>query len=204
MPINRVSVMAVVLALTLSLAALARAGSGAGDPPRAPGNGDERRHGITVLMPDGSPAISKKIMLIVEVSWEVGEEEKRRPYASSSIAASKNMLRVVGVTRMVGELESLGPYGPLSSDEKGFLTLPEEVLRAAEKQQSFRKVGNFFPRIIIYDQPSDAVVLKGGGFVSSKDIYFGRPRSVKLNQCRLDDGERTEFFAGWRNNPVIR
>ena len=195
MKINCISGMAAVLTIALSLVVLARTGR-AGVSAGVPENRDESRKGITVLMPDGSPAISKNIMLIVDVNWEVGKEETMRPYGTSSIAASKNMMRVVGVTRKVGEMERLGPYGPLSSDEKGFLPFPEEVLRVAGKQHSFRNVGNFFPRIIMYDQPSDSVVLKGGGFLNSKDLFFGRPKHVKLIQCRLDEEEKREFFAG--------
>jgi hypothetical protein len=191
--INRISAMAAVMSIAISLVVFARTGM-AGESAGVPVKRDASLKGIKVLMPDGSPAISKKIMLIVDVNWEVGEEETIRPYCTSSIAASKNMLRVVGVTRKVSEMERLGPYGPLSSDEKGFLPLPEEVLRAAGKKQSFRNVGNFFPRIILYVQPSDSVVLKGGGFFSSKDIFLGRPKSVKLNQCRLDEEEKREFF----------
>ena len=195
MKIIRISAVSAVLVIALSLVVFARAGR-AGVSAGVPEKGDENRKGITVLMPDGSPAISENIMLIVDVNWEVGEEEAMRLYGASSIAASKNMIRVVGVTRKVGEMERLGPYGPLSSDEKGFLPLPEEVLRAAGKYQSFRNVGNFFPRIIMYDQPSDSVVLKGGGFLNSKDLFFGRTKSVKLTQCRLDEEEKREFFAG--------
>jgi hypothetical protein len=187
--------MAAAMSFALFLVVFARAGM-AVESAGVPVKRAESQKGIKVLMPDGFPATSKKIMLIVDVNWEVGEEETMRPYGTSSIAASKNMLRVVGVTRKVGEMERLGPYGPLSSDENGFLPFPEEVLRAAGKQQSFRNVGNLFPRIMMYDQPSDSVVLKGGGFLNSKDLFFGRPKSVKLIQCRLDEEEKREFFAG--------
>lgn len=193
MKINRISTVSAVLVIALSLVVFARAGM-AGVPAGVPEKGDDNRKGITVLLPDGSPAISNNIMLIVDVNWEVGEEEAMRSYGTSSIAASKNMIRVVGVTRKVGEMERLGPYGPLSSDEKGFLPLPEEVLRAAGKYQSFRNVGNFFPRIIMYDQQSDSVVFKGGGFLNSKDLFFGRTKSVKLTRSRLDDEEKRDFF----------
>ena len=194
MKINRISAMAAVMSIAISLVVFARTGM-AGESDGVPVKREESLKGIKVLMPDGFPAISKNIMLIVDVNWEVGEEETIRPYCTASIAASKNMLRVVGVTRKVGEMERLGPYGPLSSDEKGFLPLPEEVLRAVGRQQSLKYTGNFFPRIILYDQPSDSVVLKGGGFFSSKDIYLGLTKSVKLNQCRLDEEEKREFFA---------
>jgi hypothetical protein len=186
--------MAAVLSIALSFVVFTQTGM-AGESARVPEKRDESLKRIKILLPDGTPAISKNIMLIVDVNWEVGEEVTIRPYCTGSIAASKNMPRVVGVTRNVSELERLGPYGPLSSDEKGFLPLPEEVLRAAEKQQSFRSVGNFFPRIILYDQPSDSVVLKGGGFFNSRDIFLGLPKSVKLNKSRLDEEERREFFA---------
>jgi hypothetical protein len=156
----------------------------------------ESLKGITVLMPDGSPAVSKKIMLIVDVNREVGEMEKFRPYGSISPSASKNMLLTIGITRKVGEMEKLGPYGPLSSDKKGFLLLPEEVLRFSRKQNSFRKLQSFFPRLIMYDKPSDSTVFKGGGYFNSKDIYFGRPKSVKLIQGKLDAEEKKEFFIG--------
>lgn len=193
MKINRLSAMAAVMSIALSLVVFARTGM-AVESDGVPEKRDESLKRIKVLMPDGFPAVSKNIMLIVDVNWEVGVEETIRPYCSAGIAASKNMLRVVGVTRKVGEMERLGPYGPLSSDEKGFMPLPEEVLRAAGKR-SFRNGGNFFPTIIIYDQPSDPVVLKGGGFFSSKDIFLGLPKSVKLNQCRLDEEEKRAFFA---------
>jgi hypothetical protein len=160
-----------------------------------PEKGGESLKGIIVLMPNGLPALSKNIMLIVDVNWEVGEEVTIRPYCTGSIAASKNMPRVVGVTRKVSELERLGPYGPLSSDKQGFLPLPDEVVRVAGKQKSLRNAGNFFPKIILYDQPSDSVVLKGGGFFSTKDLFLGLPKSVKLNKSRLDEEERREFFA---------
>jgi len=194
MKINRISAMAAVMSIAISLVVFARTGM-AGESAGVPENRVESLKGIKVLMPDGSPAISKNIMLIVDVNWEVGEEETIRPYCTSSIAASKNMMRVVGVTRKVGEMERLGPYGPLSSDEKGFLPLPDEVLRVAGKLQTFRNVGNFFPKIIIYDKPLDSVVLKGGGFFNSRDIFLGLPKSVKLNQYRLDEEEKREFFA---------
>jgi len=194
MRINRISAMAAVMSIAISLVVFART-SMAGESDGVPEKRVESLKGIKVLMPDGSSAISKNIMLIVDVNWEVGEEETIRPYCTSSIAASKNMMRVVGVTRKVGEMERLGPFGPLSSDEKGFLPLPDEVMRAAGKLQSFRNAGNFFPKIIIFDQPSDSVVLKGGGFFNSRDIFLGMPRSVKLNQCRLDEEEKREFFA---------
>jgi len=190
----RMSAMAAVIVSAVSLVVFARPGV-AGEPAGVPEKRDASLKGINILMPDGLPAISNRIMLIVDVNWEVGEEETIRPYGASSIAASKNMLRVVGVTRKVGEMERLGPYGPLSSDEKGFLPLPDEVLRAAGKQRSFRNVGNFFPKIILYGQTSDSAVLKGGGFFSSKDIFWGQPKSVKLNQCRLDEEEKKEFFG---------
>jgi hypothetical protein len=192
--IIRISAMAAAMSFALFLVVFARAGM-AVESAGVPVKRAESQKGIKVLMPDGFPATSKNIMLIVDVNWEVGEEQTIRPYGTSSIAASKNMLRVVGVTRKVSEMERLGPYGPLSSDEKGFLPLPEEVLRVAGKQQSFRRVGSFFPRIIMYDQPSDSVVLRGGGFFSSKDIFSGLARSVKLNRCRLDEEEKREFFA---------
>lgn len=192
---NFMSGMAAALAVAISLVAMALP-VGAADGRPDPEKKVENRKGITVLLPDGSPAISKSIMLIVDVNREVGEQEKMRPYGTFSIPVSKNMMKVVGVTRKVGEMERLGPYGPLSSDEKGFLPLPEEVLLAAEKQHSFMNVGNFFPRIIIYDRPSDSVVLKGGGFLSTKDIFFGRRKSVKLIRSSLDEEEKREFFAG--------
>ena len=194
MKINRITAMAAIMSIALSLVVCARTGM-AGESAGVSEKRDESLKVIKVVLPDGSPAISNNIMLIVDVNWEVGEEETIRPYCTASIAASKNMLRVVGVTRKVSEMERLGPYGPLSSDEKGFLPLPEEVLRAAGKRQTFRNVGNFFPRVILYDQPSDSVVLKGGGFFSSKDIYLGLPKSVKLNQYRLDEEEKREFFG---------
>ncbi|MRR06539.1 MAG: hypothetical protein EG828_06270 [Deltaproteobacteria bacterium] len=194
MKITRISAMAAVMSIALALVVFARTGM-AGESTGVSEKRDESLKVIKVLLPDGSPAISKNIMLIVDVNWEVGDEETMRPYCTAGIAGSKNMLRVVGVTRKVSEMERLGPYGPLSSDEKGFLPLPEEVLRAAEKQQSFRNVGNFYPRVIMYDQPSDSVVLKGGGFFSSKDIYLGLPKSVKLNKYRLDEEEKREFFG---------
>jgi hypothetical protein len=78
----------------------------------------ESLKGITVLMPDGSPAVSKNSMLIVDVNREVAE-----------------MVR-------------LGPYGPLRSDEKGFLLLPEEVFHSGRKQNSFRKMQRFFPDLL--------------------------------------------------------
>ncbi|MRR05916.1 MAG: hypothetical protein EG828_03065 [Deltaproteobacteria bacterium] len=194
MKINRISAMAAVMSIALSLVVFAQTGM-AGDSVGAPEQREESLKGIKVLLPDGFPAVSKNIMLIVDVNWEVGEEETKRPYCTGSISASKNMLRVVGVTRKVSEMERLGPYGPLSSDEKGFLPLPEEVLRAAGKQKSLRNTGNFFPKIILYNQPSDSVVLKGGGFFSTKDLYLGLTKSVKLNQGRLDEEEKREFFA---------
>lgn len=193
MMINRISAMAAVLSIALSLVVFARTGM-AGETSAVPEKRADSLKGIKVVMPDGNPAISKHILLIVDVNWEIGEEMKIRPYGTSSIAASKNMLRIDGFTKKVSEMEKLGPYGPLSSDEKGFLPLPEEVLRVAG-QQSFRNNGNFFPRIVMYDQPSDSVVLKGGGFFSSKDIFSGMPRSVKLNRCSLDEAEKKEFFA---------
>ena len=192
---NYMSGMAAALAVGLTLVALARP-VGALDARPAPEKKVENKKGVTVLLPDGSPAISKNIMLIVDVNREVGEPEKMRPYGTFSIPVSKNMMKVVGVTRKVGEMERLGPYGPLSSDEKGFLPLPEEVLLAAERQHSFMNVGNFFPRVIMYDKPSDSVVLKGGGFLNTKDIFFGRPKSVKLIRCSLDKEEKREFFSG--------
>lgn len=194
MKINRLPAMAAVVSIALSLVVFARTGM-AGESAGVPEKRVESLKGIKVLMPDGSPAISKNIMLIVDVNWEVGEEEKIRPYCTSSIAASKNMMRVAGVTRKVGEMERLGPYGPLNSDEKGFLPLPDEVLRAAGKLQTFRSVGNFYPKIILYDQPSDSVVLKGGGFFNSRDVFSGLPKSVKLDKYRLDEKEKSEFFA---------
>jgi len=193
MKMNRLSALAAVLSIALFLVVFARTGM-AGESAGVPEKRDESLKRIKILMPDGTPAISKKIMLIVDVNWEIGEEEKIRPYAAASIAASKNMMRVVAATRKVSEMQRLGPYGPLSSDEKGFLPLPDEVLRAAGKQ-STRNAGNFFPKIILYDQPSDSVVLKGGGFFSSKDIFLGLPKSVKLNRAMLDDEEKKEFFA---------
>lgn len=203
MKLTHLSAMAAAVAVALSLAVCAgtgRAEETAGIPAKTAAN----RKGITVLLPDGSPAVSNRIMLMVEANWEVGEVETNRPYGTFSIPISKNMLQTVGVTRKVGETERLGPYGPLSTDEQGFLPLPEEVVRAAEKQQSFRNVGNFFPRIILYDQPTDTLVLKGGGYLSSKDIYFGRPKSVKLIQGRLGEEEKRDFFAGGLNNPASR
>lgn len=194
MKINHISAMLAVLAIAISMAAFVRvvkAGESTGPHEKR----EESRKGITVLMPDGTPAVSNNIMLIVDVNWELGELIKVRPYGTFGVAVSKNMLRVDGLNRKVGEMERLGPYGPLSSDEEGFLPLPDEVLRAAEKQKSFRNVGNFFPRIIIYDQTSDSFVLKGGGFLTSKDIFFGKPKSVKLNQCELDEEQLKEFFA---------
>lgn len=193
MKITRISAMAAIMSIALSLVVFARTGM-AGESAGVSEKRDESLKVIKVLLPDGSPAISKNIMLIVDVNWEVGDEETMRPYCTASIAGSKNMLRVAGVTRKVSEMERLGPYGPLSSDEKGFLPLPEEVFRAAGKK-SFRNVGNFFPRVIMYDQPSDSVVLKGGGFFSSKDIFLGLPKSVKLYQSRLDEEEQREFFG---------
>jgi hypothetical protein len=166
----------------------------AGESAGVPEKRNESLKGITILMPDGFPAKAKNVMLIVEVNWEVGEEETKRPYAAGSIAASKNMLRIVGITRNLGEMERFGPYGPLKTDEKGFLRLPEEVLRAAGKQ-SFSNAGNFYPKVIVYDRPSDSVVLKGGGFFRSKDIFLGLPKSVKLNKGSLDEQEKREFFA---------
>jgi hypothetical protein len=156
----------------------------------------ESLKGITVLMPDGSPAVSKNIMLIVDVNREVSEMDKFRPYGSISPSASKNIMVTTGVTRKVGEMEKLGPYGPLRSDEKGFLLLPEEVLRSSRKQNSLRKIQSFFPRLIMYGKPSDSTVFKGGGYFNSKDIYFGRPKSVKLIQGTLDKEEKKEFFIG--------
>jgi hypothetical protein len=158
----------------------------------------ESLKGITVLMPDGSPAVSKNIMLIIDVNREVGEMDKFRPYGSISPSASKNMMLIVGVTRKVGEMEKLGPYGPISSDKKGFLPLPEEVLNSSRKQNSFRRIQSFFPRLIMYDKQSDSTVFKGGGYFNSKDIYFGRPISVKLTQGKLDEEEKKEFFIGKR------
>jgi hypothetical protein len=158
----------------------------------------ESLKGITVLMPDGSPAVSKNIMLIVDVNREVSEMDKFRPYGSISPSASKNMMLIVGVTRKVGEMEKLGPYGPISSDKKGFLPLPEEVLNSSRKQNSFRRIQSFFPRLIMYDKQSDSTVFKGGGYFNSKDIYFGRPISVKLTQGKLDEEEKKEFFIGKR------
>jgi hypothetical protein len=152
--------------------------------------------GITVLMPDGSPAVSNNIMLIVDVNREVGEMEKIRPYASFGTAVSKNIMLMVGVTRKVGEMEKLGPYGPLSSDEKGFLLLPEEVFNSSRKQNSFRTNQIFFPRLIMYDKQSYSTVYKGGGYFNSNDIYFGRPKSVKLIQGKFDEEDKKEFFIG--------
>jgi hypothetical protein len=156
----------------------------------------ERLKGITVLMPDGSPAASRKIMLIVDVNREVGELEKFRPYGSISPSASKNIMLLVGATRKVGEMEKLGPFGPLITDKKGFLLLPEEVINYSRKQISLRKIQSFFPRLVMYDKPSDSTVYKGGGYFTSKDIYFGRPKSIKLIQATLGEEEKNEFFIG--------
>ncbi len=191
---NYKSTMAVAAVIAVTLVVFAGTGR-AGEPAGGPEKRAESRKGITLLLPDGSPAIANTIMLVVGVNWELGDVETNRPYGTFSIPLSKNMLQTVGITRKVGEMEFLGPFGPLSTDEQGFLPLPEEVLSAVEKQQSFRNVGNFFPRIILYEQPSDSDVLKGGGFFTSKDIFYGRPRSVKLTQGRLDEEERREFFA---------
>ena len=98
MKINRISAMSAVMLIALSLVVFARTGM-AGESAGVPEIREESLKGIKVLMPDGFPAISKNIMLIVDVNWEVGEEETKRPYCTGSIAASKNMLRVVGVTR---------------------------------------------------------------------------------------------------------
>lgn len=194
MKINRMSAMAAVMSLALFLVVFARTGA-EGESAGVSKRSEESLKGIKLLLPDGSPAISKKIMLIVDVNWDVGAEEKFRPYGTSSIAASKNMLRVVGLTRKVSKMERLGPFGPLSSDEKGILPLPEEIFRAEGKDESFRNDGNFFPRVIIYDQPSDSVVLKGGGFFSSRDIFRGIPKSVKMSYSRLSEEEKREFFG---------
>ncbi len=88
--INRMSAMAAVLSIALSLAVFARTGI-AGESAGVSEKRNESLKGIKVLMPDGFPAISKNVMLIVDVNWEVGEEETKRPYASGSIAASKNI-----------------------------------------------------------------------------------------------------------------
>lgn len=195
MKIACVSGVLAVLSLALPLVAFAQT-STPGGACRGSEKEGESLKGITVLLPDGSPAISKKIMLIVDVNHEVGEMEKMRPYGTFSPPLSRNMLLVVGITRKVGEMERLGPYGPLSSDKNGFLPLPEEVLRVAGKQHSFRNVRNFFPRLIVYDKPSDSIVLKGGGYFNSKDIFFGRPKSVRLIASKLGEEEKREFFVG--------
>jgi hypothetical protein len=187
--------MVAALALSMSWIAFAQT-SGAEQATSGPIKECESLKGITVLMPDGSPAVSKKIMLIVDVNREVSEMEKFRPYGSISPSASKNMMVTIGVTRKVGEMEKLGPYGPLSSDKKGFLLLPEEVIHSSKKHTSFRKIQSYFPRLVMYDKPSNSTVFKGGGYFNSKDIYFGRPKSVKLTQGTLDDKEKNEFFSG--------
>lgn len=154
----------------------------------------ESLKGITILMPDGSPAVSKNIMLIVDVNRELREMDKFRPYGSISPSASKNIMVYIGFTRKVGEIEKLGPYGPLRSDNKGFVLLPEEVLNFSRKQNSLRKAYNYYPRLVMYEKQSDLTVFKGGGYFTSKDIYFGRPKSVKLIQGTLDEKEKKEFF----------
>lgn len=197
---TRLSGMAAAVSLALSLVAFTQT-STAGEASRGPEKEGEGMRGITVLLPDGSPAPSKKITLIVDANREVGEMEKLRPYATFSPSVSRNMLLVVGITRKVGEMERMGPYGPLSSDENGFLPLPEEVVRLAGASRSFTNVLNFFPRLIVYDKPSDAIVLKGGGYFTSKDIFFGRPKSIRLREGTLDEGEKGEFFAGRGKQP---
>jgi hypothetical protein len=187
--------MVAVVVLSMSWIACVQA-SEAEQANSAPIKECESLKGITVLMPDGSPAVSKKIMLIVDVNREVSEMDKFRPYGSVSPSASKNIMLSTGVTRKVSELEKLGPYGPLSSDKKGFLLLPEEVLNFSKKQDSFRRIQSFFPRLIVYGKPSDSTVLKGGGYFNSKDIYFGRQKSIKLSEGTLDEDEKKEFFAG--------
>lgn len=187
--------MVAAVVLSMSWIALVQT-SGAERATSGPTKECESLKGITVLMPDGSPAVSKKIMLIVDVNREVAEMEKFRPYGSISPSASKNIMVTTGVTRKVGEMEKLGPYGPLSTDKKGFLLLPEEVLHSSRKQNSFRKIQSFFPRIVMYNKPSDSTVFKGGGYFNAKDIYFGRSKSVKLTQGTLDKEEKKEFFIG--------
>jgi hypothetical protein len=192
---NFIRGMVSALVLSMSWIAFVQT-SRAGQATSGPMKECESLKGITVLMPDGSPAVSKNIMLIVDVNREIGEMEKFRPYASFSPSMSKNIMLTVGATRKVGEMEKLGPYGPLSSDKKGFLLLPEEVLNFSRKQNSFRNIQNFFPRLIMYDKPSNSAVFKGRGYFNSKDIYFGRPKSVKLIQGKLDQEEKNEFFIG--------
>jgi hypothetical protein len=187
--------MMAAIVLSLSWVAFVET-SGAEQVTSGPIKEYESLKGITVLMPDASPAVSKNIMLIVDVNREVGEMEKLRPYASFSPSLSKNIMLSVGVTRKVGEMVKLGPYGPLRSDEKGFLLLPEEVLNSSRKQNSFRKNQNYFLRLIMYDKQTNSTVFKGVGYLNSKDIYFGRPKSVKLIQGKLDKEEKNEFFIG--------
>lgn len=190
-------ILGMVAALVLSMSWIAFVQtSRAEQATRGPKKEGESLPGITVLMPDGSPAVSKKIMVIVDVNREVGEMEKFRPYGTISPSASKNIMVTIGVTRKVGEMEKLGPYGPLRSDKKGFLPLPDEVLHSSRKHSSFRKTNNYYPRLIVYDKQSDSTVYKGGGYFTSKDIFFGRPKSVKLIQGNLDEKEKNEFFIG--------